>query len=338
MSPKQQMQALAKESYERIAPPGGKNASSWFEAITESKSFEQVKRRLEGAGEHWYWDKKATQIEAPLPPALKAAGDPIMSSQFGAITTDTTLTGHVFPPSEILQLIRRKDTKGPTVRYMVVVSPMTGTAAFIGEGALKPEVQPAWTHKDDDIKTVAAWTTVTRHALTDMSGLEQQLNGDLSASLLAEVANQVINGNGGVNPTGILNTPNIQTLAYTTGSILDQLYKAIGLVENPGYGRVNGIAMNPTDWLSLVQLKLPVAGGFIFAPQLPLIVRDSHLAVGTAIVADWSTATLYQTNGVIFQLGLKNDDLNKNQMTAVVHYRCQLGISKPQAFVKTMFV
>jgi hypothetical protein len=151
----------------------------------------------------------------------------------------------------------------------------------------------------------------------------------------------VINGPSANGFTGILGTAGIQSVVFSAGkTILDQILAGISLIEDSGNGPVTGIVLNPTDYANLINSKLPAAGGYIFPPGvgLPLVVRDSHMPLGTGLLANWATVELYVHNGVSVLLGLKNDDLIKNLLTARADFRCTLAVTRPAAVAKLAFV
>lgn len=263
----------------------------------------------------------------------KAAGDPIA----GMITYSTSprIDAHGYKPSGVLDLIQRVNATSTSVVFTQTVYPYTNAAAFIAEGAAKPENQPRWTGVLRKLEEVATWCSVTQQALDDMTGLQRTLDIDLQAALDERIADRVINGTGTTpDILGILATPNIITVAYVaTTNILDMLISGISQVQSAGYGTINGIVMNPTDIASLAITKTASGVQYIRPAETPPIVSDAHLAAGTAIVGDWRFATLY-TRGVKVIAGHQMDDITKDKITLAASERVGLAISRPQAFAK----
>ena len=263
----------------------------------------------------------------------KAAGDPI--SGMVTYSTSPRIEPHGYKPSGVLDLIQRVNATSTTVVFTQTVYPYTNNAAFIAEGALKPENQPRWTGVLRKLEEVATWCSVTQQALDDVVGLQRTLDIDLTAALDERIADRVINGTGTTpDILGILATPNIISVAFVTATnILDMLISGISQVQSAGYGTVNGIVMNPTDIASLTTTKTASGVQYIRPAETPTIVSDAHLAVGTAIVGDWRFATLY-TRGVKVIAGHQMDDITKDKITLAASERVGLAISRPQAFAK----
>jgi len=275
----------------------------------------------------------------------KAAGDPIMQTQFAPRMTDTTIIPHYWPPANIIPLINVVNIPLPGLRYFQATIPISpeGTA-FIAEGASKPEIQPRWTTVDAVCELIADWTTVTLMALDDLPSLRAAIDFDLRTSLEYRLDYVLLNGSGTTpQPRGILNFAGVQNAgAFTAGTLFpDQIAGGIQAVMATGAGVPNAVVMNPTDYWKMRISKASTTGVYYFgAPYevgvpnifgLP-VVQDPNIAVGTALVGDFRRATFYQRMGVTFIVGLKNDDILKNQQTIVCEMRGFLAITRPQAF------
>jgi HK97 family phage major capsid protein len=264
-------------------------------------------------------------------PEIKAAGDPIAGLATYSFVPPII---HAVPPAGVLDLITRASSPTSSLIYSTATYPLTNASAFVAEGGLKPENQPRWTSATCILQEVANWCSVTRLALDDITSLERTIDVDLQNLLNDRIADRVINGTG-TSPDllGILATPNIQTVAFvTTSSILDMIFKGINAVQSLGYGTVNGIVLNPADALSMVTTR--TTNVYLLSPTLPPIATDAHCPVGTAIVADWRYATLYDRGGIRIVVDYLNDDILKNKLTLAASQRVGLALSRPQAFAK----
>lgn len=281
-----------------------------------------------------------------VPGTVKAAGDPIMSSQFGPRTTDQTLSPHYTSMANVYDLFRVVPVSGTgSVRFYQATMPLANNAGFIAEGALKPEVQPRWAPVDAPIETIAEWTAVTLQALDDVPQLRAVLEDDLRAMLLLKIDEKLLAGSGTPPEIrGILNTSGIQTQAFTTDA-LTTLANAIGKVVNVGAGYPTGIVMNPADWQNLRTMTVagiwpfgsPTEQGVMRVWGIP-VVMSVNQAAGFAIVGDFTYGTIFERWGVTFIVGLKNDDLIKNLQTIVCEARLALAIRRPSAFVNADIV
>jgi hypothetical protein len=281
-----------------------------------------------------------------VPGTIKAAGDPITSAQFGARTTDPTLSPHYTTMANVYDLFRVVPVSGTSsIRFFQATMPLANNAAFIAEGAPKPEVQPRWAPVDAPIETVAEWTAVTLQALDDIPQLRAVLEDDLRRMLILKIDEKLLTGTGTPPEIrGILNTVGIQTQAFTTDT-LTTLANAIGKVVSVGAGYPTGIVMNPADWQGVRTITVngvwafgsPTEQGVMRIWGIP-VVMSVNQAAGFAIVADFSYGTIYERWGVTFIVGLKNDDLIRNQQTIVCEARLALAIRRPAAFVNADIV
>ena len=281
-----------------------------------------------------------------VPGTVKAAGDPIMSSHFGPRTTDSTLSPHYSAMPTVYDLFRIVPVSATSsVRYYQATMPLANNAAFIAEGALKPEVQPRWAPVDAPIETIAEWTAVTLQALDDVPQLRAVLEDDLRRLLLLKIDEKLLAGSGTPPEIrGILNTVGIQTQTFTT-DMITTLANAVTKVVSGGAGYPTAIVMNPADWQSVRLLSSngiyffgsPSEAGVMRVWGIP-VVPSVNQAAGFAIVGDFNYGTIFERWGVTFIVGLKNDDLIKNLQTIVCEARLALAIRRPAAFVNADIV
>lgn len=320
---------------------------SWFEGIVKSPTYKAIHEmgHFSGMGMGY----KIALDDEFFNLGFKAAGDPITSTQFGTRYTDLNVLPHAFPPQSVIPLIPVVSVTAGNVRYYQATQPMGGTPAFIAEAAAKPEVQPRWVAVDAPMETIADWTAVTLQALDDLPQLRGVVDMDLRTGLLAALDNALINGTGTTPQIrGILNFTGVQAPAFVAAtSIPDSIAKGIQAIVTGGYGTPNAIVMNPADWWTTRTLKAATTGVYYWGPPtdqgIPSIwgipvVTDANLAAGLAIVGDFNYSTFYQRLGITFVVGLKNDDLIKNQITIVCEMRGALALRRPQAFAKVALV
>jgi hypothetical protein len=315
---------------------------TWFDQVVESAAFKAA-----AANGDFSKIKIELPNETPVVPGrslFKAAGDPIMSTQFGTRDTDMRLLGHIFAPIGVVDLINVVNVTAGNIRYFQT-STFTNAADFIAEGTLKPEVQPRWAPVDAPIETISDWTAVTLQALDDVPQLRAAIDYDLRSAIEVKVDNAILNGTG-TSPQikGILTTAGIQSIAYVAAtSPADMVTKGISAVNAGGYGQVNAVVMNPTDAWNMRVTKAATTGVYYFGAPSEAgastlwgypIVMDPNMGAGFALVADFRMATLYQRMGITFIVGLKNDDLIKNLQTIVCEERLALAVRRPGAFAK----
>jgi HK97 family phage major capsid protein len=313
------------------------DAVTVFDRFIDSDAYKSIRKQ----GHH-----QGITYSVEVPGTIKAAGDPITSAQFGPRTTDPSVPSHYSAMPNVYDLFRIVPVSGTSsVRYYQATMPLSNNAAFIAEGASKPEVQPRWAPVDAPIETVAEWTAVTLQALDDVPQLRAVLYDDLRRLLLLKIDEKLLAGSGTPPEIrGILATSGIQTQAFTTDA-LTTLANAIGKVVNTGAGYPTGIVMNPADWQTIRTMTVsgiwpfgsPADPGVMRIWGIP-VVASVNQAAGFAIVADFNYGTIFERWGVTFIVGLKNDDLIKNLQTIVCEARLALAIRRPSAFVNADIV
>jgi len=305
-----------------------------FDGFIQSSVYKSMTK----AGHH-----HGVSYSVEVPGLIKAAGDPIMSSQFTPIVTDPSAPPlHYAPAPSVYDLFRVVPITGAaSVRFFLATMPVAVNGVnWVAEGAAKPEVQLRWTPKDAPLEVVAEWTAVTLQALDDVPQLRAVLFDDLRNLLMWKINDGLLNGNGTPPQIlGITSTPGVQAQAFATDPITTIL-AAITKVVATGAGYPTGIVMNPADWAavrSTVSAGVWVFGSPTESGTMRLfgvpVVTTSAQPVGFAIVGDFSFGTIFERWGVTFIVGLKNDDLIKNIQTIVCEARLALAIRRPSAFV-----
>jgi HK97 family phage major capsid protein len=331
------------ERQEQALVPSNK---SWSTSLIESAIYKAVHEQGHHSGTSY-----SVTIDDAIGLSVKAAGDPITTTQFGTRVTELGLVPHVFPPATVLPLINVVNVGAGSIRYYQATMPPTGGPDWTAEAALKPEIQLRWAPVDAPIETLAEWTAVTLQALDDLPQLRSVLDFDLRRALLNKLDDSILNGNGTTPQIrGLLLFAGVQSIAFVaTTSPADMIAKGIAAVSSTGYGVPNAIVMNPADWWAVRTSKIgtPPASFYLWGSPTEMgtpniyglpVVADSHMPAGFALVGDFSYATFYQRMGVTFIVGLKNDDLIRNITTIVCELRGTLAVTRPGAFAKVALV
>jgi HK97 family phage major capsid protein len=318
---------------------------SWSTSLIESAIYKAVHDQGHHSGTAY-----SVTIDDAIGLSVKAAGDPITTTQFGTRVTELALVPHVFPPATVLPLINVVNVGAGSIRYYQATMPPTGGPDWTAEAALKPEIQLRWAPVDAPVETLAEWTAVTLQALDDLPQLRSVIDFDLRRALLNKLDDSILNGNGTTPQIrGILNFAGIQTPTFVAAtSPADMIAKGIAAVSSTGYGVPNAVVMNPADWWAVRTSKIgtPPASFYLWGSPTEMgtpniyglpVVSDSHMPAGFALVGDFSYATFYQRMGVTFIVGLKNDDLIRNITTIVCELRGTLAVTRPGAFAKVPF-
>jgi hypothetical protein len=320
---------------------------SWSSSLIESAIYKAVHEQGHHSGTAY-----SVTIDDAIGLSVKAAGDPITTTQFGTRMTDLSLVPHPFPPATVLPLINVVNVGAGSIRYYQATMPVVGSGPdWVAEAGPKLEIQLRWAPVDAPIETLAEWTAVTLQALDDLPQLRSVVDFDLRRALLNKLDDSVLNGNGTTPQIrGINNFTGVQSVAFVaTTSPADMIAKGIAAVSTTGYGVPNAVVMNPADWWAVRTSKIgtPPASFYLWGSPTEMgtpniyglpVVADSHQAAGTALVGDFSYATFYQRMGVTFIVGLKNDDLIRNITTIVCELRGTLAVTRPGAFAKVALV
>lgn len=273
---------------------------------------------------------------------VKAAGDPITSTSFGFRYDDAAIPTHYgWGTPRVMDLLRVVPVRASSVRYFRTTSPIVGGPGMVAEAALKPEVQPRWVPVDAPLEVCAEWTAVTLQALSDVPQLRAVIDADLRGMLINKIDQQILNGTGTPPElTGILTMSGLGTQAFVT-DVLTTIAAAITQIQSTGAGTPTGIVMNPADWSAVRLLNsngvyyfgMPTEVGIQRLWGIPVVV-SVNMPVGFALVGDFEFATLYESWGVRFIVGWKNDDLIRNLETIVCEARLAVGVRRLGAFIK----
>lgn len=334
------------EELKRITP----TKQTWLESFVKSEMYQGIRKNGGHSPSSFYSLTFDDQVIFKSRDNLdfKAAGDPVVTSQFQTRTTDLTVPPHFFAPTNVIDLFSVQNISFASLRYFAAINPMGGAANWVAEATLKPEVQPRWQPVDAPVETLADWTAVTLQALDDIPQLRAVLDFDLRRAVEVKLADSLLNGSG-TSPQirGLLNFTGIQSVAFVaTTSAIDMIAAGISAVNSTGYGNANAVVMNPSDYWKM-RLSKSAQGVYYFGDPFAVgqkaawgipVVTAPQLAAGTALVGDFSYATFFQRMGITFIVGLKNDDLLKNLQTIVCEMRGVLAVRRPEAFAKVALV
>lgn len=258
-------------------------------------------------------------------------------------------------PLTIRDLLTVIPTSVDAVDYVKELTRVAGAAAVAeatasaGATGLKPEGGLTFSVVTATVKTIAEWVAATKRILGDAPALRAYIDQYLLYDLALELEDQILTGDGiGENFTGLLNVAGVQTLAapVAPASNLDNIRKAITLIELNSRARPSAVVMHPTDAQNLDLLKVnneanhfAGAGPFAGYPMaasiwgLPRVVSDG-LTAGTALVGDFRRAVLFDREQSTISVGTINDDFVRNIVRVLAEMRAGFGVIRPSAFVK----
>jgi len=229
-----------------------------------------------------------------------------------------------------------------------IVDPVTNA-----QGGLKPQSSFATVKVSTPVRTIAHWLAITKRAMSDAAQVMTLIDNFLEYGLEEELEDQMVAGDGtGENLDGIGHVSGVQTqAAVTTGGapLLATLRQAKTKVRIVGRSVPNGYLMHPADVEKLDLLTdnenrfyfggpggTFIPGGGSAGPlwNLP-IVESEAIAAGTAYVADWRKAILWDREQSSIQLTDSHSDFFVRNLVAILaEMRVAFGVVQPSAFVK----
>ncbi|MBU8819552.1 phage major capsid protein [Mycolicibacterium goodii] len=210
-------------------------------------------------------------------------------------------------------------------------------------GGYKPEGSWAFEVVQTPVKTIAEWVPATKRALADVAALEGLINDELRADVAEAEEDQILNGNGsGENFTGINNTSGIQAQAWDT-DLFTTTRKAITKARTVGRVNPNAWVVNPADAETIDLLKDGENRYYYGGPQAigprtlwgrPIVESEAQ-AAGTALLADWSKAVIWDREQTTVTMTDSHADFFIRNLVAVLaEERLAFGVTRPAAVVQ----
>lgn len=248
-----------------------------------------------------------------------------------------------------------------TIRQLVTVIPVTSDAieyvkeasrtsnaasvdeatALTGSTGTKPEGGLAFSLVVDTVHTIAEWVPATKRILADATGLRAYIDQYLTDDLSIELEDQMINGGGGSDFTGILNA-GVGTVTSGGDNNLDRIRIAKRVIQVSGRTNATAVVANPEDAADFETIKASTAGTYLgggpFGTSFTTIwgiplVESEAIAAGHALVGDFRRAVLFDREDVTISVGTVNDDFIRNLVRVLAEMRAAFGVLRPGAFV-----
>lgn len=262
---------------------------------------------------------------------------------------ETLTDRNVFRPTrrfDLLDLIGVSEIEQNAISYIKETG-FTNNAAFVAEGALKPESNLTFENALAPLNTVAHWLNISTQMLEDGGALlADYIDNRLVYGLRLAIENQVLSGDGvGINMMGIIT----QATEYSnpTGSSaaannLDRLRNAllqVSLAEYPA----DAIVLNPIDWANIEKLKGADNRYLIGNPQDGtakriwglLVIESLGMPRNHYLVGSFNAGCqLYRKGGVRIEAAYENqDNFIRNMVTIRAEERIALAVYRPESFV-----
>ena len=242
----------------------------------------------------------------------------------GAVAVPVGTTTSVVPadirPTLLLDLIPF-EPRGPGKIHVSVIGYGTNRAAIVAEGALKPQSDFSVTPKELSPVKVAHWTCVTDEELEDIPALRGVIDQELIIGLLQKVDSEVV-----------LARIIADATAFVPGagsSLIDNAVAMLAQLTAQGETGARVIA-NPMDLAATLTAKNSTGDYLVYPPQiLAAISASPTVPAGKLLGFAPRGVQGFERAGETVVMGLKNDDLIKNQKTILAEWRGNVAIVIP---------
>lgn len=317
---------LAQRGAAPQAPAGAKSIGNQF---VDASAYEQLKS---GDRERVRVEVKNTAINSNL------------SAVFGDSTTTFPMQRPGVIPGNFAPLTIRDRIPTITVATDAVNAlrekTWTPGAAETAQGAEKPESSIEFEQYNVPIQPVAHWIKVTNQLLSDAPAIAQYIDTRLRDGLAQRVERQLLLGNGITpNLSGLTDSGNFVAYTPTSG---DNLADAINRAKYALWATGNApdtVIVNPADWSALELLREGGTGMYLYGtpgtmagttPFGVAVVMSSNMPVGSFLIGSLaSSATIYQRQTAVVEMGYVNDDFTRNLITIRAEERLALAVDRP---------
>lgn len=244
-----------------------------------------------------------------------------------------------FKPLTIRQLIPAITVSTNAVNALREAS-VTNNAAEVEQGALKPESEIEFEQYNLPIQTVAHWMKVSNQLLADAPAIASYIDTRLRDGLAQRIDKQLLLGDGTTpNLSGLTDAGNFTAYTATSG---DNLADAINRAKYALWATGNApdtAIVNPADWSALELARETSGGAYLYgtpgtmAGRTPFgvaVVMSSNMPQGSFLIGNISgSATIYQRQGAMVDMGYVNEDFTRNLVTLRAEERLALGVDRP---------
>lgn len=249
-----------------------------------------------------------------------------------------------FAPLTIRQLIPTITVTSNAVNSLREAS-NTNAAAEVAQGAEKPESDITFEPYNVAIETVAHWIKVSNQLLADAPAVAAYIDTRLRDGLAQRVEAQLLLGNGTApNLSGLTNAGNFTAFTPTAGAnLVESINKAKYTLWATG-NMPDTVIVNPADW-GAMELAREEAGGGAYLYGAPgtnagmnpfgvQVVLSQHMPAGEFLIGSMRTsATIFQRQGAVVEMGFINDDFTRNLVTIRAEERLGLAVDRPSGIM-----
>lgn len=321
---------------------GGAPARAGYKSIGDAFVKSDGYRQLRDRGLGGKWSTGVVEIEGKALLSQGGDGGDLVQAQVvpGIMPT-------LFQPLGIMDLFAQGVANSNSVEYLMETAAISG-AAGVAEGATKPESTLEFERMSAPVKKIATHLPVTDEMLEDVAAIESYINGRLALFVRLEEEDQVINGTGGDDLSGVVDNLPMGNTAVRSDAVdatdADHIYAGITKVRE-AYLEPDAIILHPTDWESLRTLKDGndnyMGGGPFAAPAQETlwgkpVVVSTVVTQGTALVGAFQQgAQLFRRGGMSVEASNSHSDFFVKNKTAIrAEERLALAIYRPAAFAQ----
>lgn len=217
---------------------------------------ESAMERAASLGEHFVQFRKehksADNRYIATPYAMRAAGDPTLSTGVVATQFDKEVVRKPETPLTVLDLFPRKSISEPVYNW-TVYKQKTGSAGVTAEGVTKNKITFEYEQKSATLKKLTGLIKMTEELFEDAPYVADAINGDLVDELNASRQSTAV--------TDLLGTSGIATASVTTTAgkeainILDGIIDAAADVEDATGIAPNAVIVTPAIWKTIRKAK-----------------------------------------------------------------------------------
>ncbi len=308
---------------------------SWGRTFTSAAAITQfLKAGLPSAGQ---WSSPSVDLRAT---AVLESTSPIVQPQFlPSIVPGPT------PPLVVAQLFAGGTATSGIVSYTVETA-ATNAADVVSEGAAKPESGLVFALKNEPLHKIATWLPASNELLDDVPQMMSYIDARLQLFVRLKLDDELLNGSG-VAPhmLGMLTRTDLTPAVAATGNGIDAIAKQIAAVETASGLAVDGICLNPVDWLSLGLVKTTTneyIAGSPFEQAGPSTLFGRNVAVTPKIAQGTALVGAFKTGAQLFlhpnmRTAISNSHENYfvlNLLAILSEIRAALAVFRPVAFGK----
>ena len=271
-------------------------------------------------------------------PVMTTGGSPVA----GGITIDEQISVAPRKRASIRDVANVASISTPSVVY-AELKDVTGDAAWVPEGGLKPSMTASVETVTVSAGKVALTAKVTTEVLQDIPQLEREIEAEIINKIGLKEEDGIFNGTGtGGQIKGVGDSIPAFSLTGIEVSKSPNMYDAIVAaytqivsVSNMAYSP-NAIRMNPVDYANM-QLTKNDNGDYIRPFKIGdelitglRVIQDPNVTLGSFQMGDFRYLFIRDYVVLSMSIGWENDDFTKNLVTI-------LGEKRMLAYIKSQY-